>query len=171
MTEPLLLDLTFFPDDRGSFTKTFNRSGLLEQGIDFTVLESYFSVSRKDVIRGLHFQLPPHQHAKIVFCPFGAIMDVLVDLRQGSGTFGRVYAQELSAENHRAWYIPEGFAHGFRALTEGAITYYLVSSEYSRAHDTGILYDSVGYKWAVPAPIVSERDRSFPPLGQFHSPF
>jgi len=166
-----IIDLPAFADNRGWFVKTFNDSGWKEAGIDFTLRESYFSVSGKDVIRGMHFQTPPHQHAKIVFCPFGAILDVIVDLRKGSPTYGQHYAQELSAENHKAYYIPEGFAHGFKALTEGAITYYLVSSEYNQAADTGVLYDSIGFDWQLDAPVISARDLSFPTLEAFNSPF
>jgi dTDP-4-dehydrorhamnose 3,5-epimerase/CDP-3, 6-dideoxy-D-glycero-D-glycero-4-hexulose-5-epimerase len=119
----------------------------------------------------MHFQLPPHQHAKIVFCPHGAILDVIVDLRKGSATFGQCFSHELSQENSLAFYIPEGFAHGFKALTDDALTYYLVTSEYSKDHDTGIRYDSVGFDWEVKNPIISERDLSFPGIDAFNSPF
>ena len=119
----------------------------------------------------MHFQLPPHQHSKIVFCPRGAILDVIVDLRKGSNTYGHCRFAKLSAENHQAFYIPEGFAHGFKALTEDALTYYLVSSEYSPEHDTGIRYDSIGFDWEVDAPLISTRDLSFLLLKDFHSPF
>ena len=119
----------------------------------------------------MHFQTPPHHHAKIVFCPQGAILDVIVDLRKESKTYGQFFAQELSAENHKAYYIPKGFAHGFKSLTDGAITYYLVSSEYSKEHDTGILYNSFGFDWELQNPIISERDLSFPALEGWNSPF
>ena len=133
--------------------------------------KSYFSTSATDVIRGMHFQLPPYQHSKIVFCPFGAILDVIVDLRKQSTTFGQHYSQILSAENHKAYYIPEGFAHGFKSLSEGAMTYYLVSSEYNKDSDTGIRYDSFGFDWGIANPIISERDLSFAALKEFNSPF
>jgi dTDP-4-dehydrorhamnose 3,5-epimerase len=176
MTETILngaqvLTHPAFTDDRGLFVKTFHDTTLQRSGIHFTLKESYFSISKKDVIRGMHFQLPPHQHAKIVFCPVGAILDVIVDLRKGSPTFGRYATQELSAENHTAFYIPEGFAHGFKALTEGAMTYYLVSSEYSQQYDTGILYNSFGFDWNVATPVLSARDLSFGSIEAFDSPF
>lgn len=119
----------------------------------------------------MHFQMPPHQHAKIVFCPQGAILDVIIDLRKESATYGQYVATELSADNHKAYYIPEGFAHGFKSLTDDAITYYLVSSEYSKDHDTGIIYNSFGFDWETEQPIISERDLSFPRLEEFESPF
>ncbi len=166
-----LITLPFSADNRGSFVKTFHNTLLQAGGVDFTLRESYFSLSNKDVIRGMHFQLPPHQHSKIVFCPQGAILDVIVDLRKDSATFGQHYAHILSAENHKAYFIPEGFAHGFKSLTDNAMTYYLVSSEYSQQHDTGIRYDSIGFDWEVQNPIISTRDLSFKTLAEFDSPF
>ena len=166
-----LITLPAFQDDRGAFIKTFHDTDLRAAGISFTLKESYFSFSRKDVIRGMHFQLPPHHHSKIVYCPSGAILDVIIDLRRNSPTFGQYYAQELSRENHLAYFIPEGFAHGFKALTDDALTYYLVSSEHSRDHDQGIRYDSFGFDWEVADPLLSQRDLSFPRLEDFRSPF
>ena len=166
-----LITLPAFADARGTFVKTFHETILKEEGINFVLRESYFSLSKKDVIRGMHFQLPPHHHSKIVFCPQGAILDVIVDLRKSSPTYGQHFAHELSAENHLAYFIPEGFAHGFKSLTDDAITYYLVSSEYSQQHDTGIRYDSIGYGWGVDAPIISESDLSFVNMKEFDSPF
>lgn len=166
-----LITLPSFDDERGNFTKTFHDTLLKEKGIHFCLKESYFSISKKDVIRGMHFQTPPHQHAKIVFCPKGAILDVIIDLRKASSTYGGYVATVLSETNHLAYYIPEGFAHGFKALTDDAITYYLVSSEYSKEHDSGILYNSFGLDWELKNPILSERDLSFSPLADFVSPF
>ncbi len=166
-----LLTLPSSIDARGTFVKTFHETSLAKHGISFTLRESYFSLSKKDVIRGMHFQLPPHQHSKIVFCPQGAILDVIVDLRKNSPTYRQFYATGLSGANHKAYYIPEGFAHGFKSLTDDAITYYLVSSEYSQPHDTGIRYDTIGYDWNVTDPILSARDLSFIGMGEFDSPF
>jgi len=166
-----ILTLPSSMDARGSFVKTFHESTLAAQGIYFTLRESYFSISHKDVIRGMHFQTPPHQHAKVVFCPVGSILDVIVDLRKGSATYRQYFAQELSADNHPAYYIPEGFAHGFKSLTEGAMTYYLVSSEYAKDQDTGIRFDSIGFDWWVEEPIISARDLSFVRMSDFESPF
>ncbi len=166
-----LITLPFSTDNRGSFTKTFHDTDLKKAGIDFSLRESYFSVSHKNVIRGMHFQLPPHQHSKVVFCPQGAILDVIVDLRKNSTTYGQHVARELSADNHKAYFIPEGFAHGFLTLADNTITYYLVSSEYSKPQDTGILYNSIGLDWGINEPIISARDLSFMRLEDFDSPF
>jgi dTDP-4-dehydrorhamnose 3,5-epimerase len=166
-----ILTLPSSHDARGTFVKTFHETSLKEVGIEFILRESYFSLSKKDVIRGMHFQLPPHQHAKIVFCQQGAILDVIVDLRKDSPTFRQHFATELSAANNKAYYIPEGFAHGFKSLTDDAITYYLVSSVYSQPHDTGVRYDTIGFDWDVKNPILSARDMSFVGLVDFDSPF
>ena len=98
-------------------------------------------------------------------------MDVIVDLRKNSPTFGQYFAHELSAQNHLAYFIPEGFAHGFKSLTDDAITYYLVSSQYSQPNDTGVRFDTIGFDWGVQEPIISARDLSFVSLNDFESPF
>lgn len=175
--EPLPLDSAFlitlpcFKDNRGAFNKIYQEHFFKEAGIDFQLKESYFSLSKKDVIRGMHFQTPPHQHSKIVFCPSGGILDVIVDLRKYSTTYGQFYSSILSDENNLAYFIPEGFAHGFKALTEGAMTYYLVGSEHNKEHDSGIRFDSFGMDWDCEQPIISERDHSFVTLQSFESPF
>ncbi len=171
LSDAFLITLPSFDDHRGNFTKTFQPSFFEKAGINFEPKESYFSLSKKDVIRGMHFQTPPHHHAKIVFCPQGCILDAIVDLRKESPTYGQHFITELSSENHLAYYIPEGFAHGFKAMTEGAMTYYLVSSEHNKDHDTGIRYDSLGIDWDCAGPVISERDLSFPQLKDFNSPF
>jgi dTDP-4-dehydrorhamnose 3,5-epimerase len=171
ITGSYLFTMPASEDNRGSFVKSFSETKLRDAGVEFTLRESYFSFSKKDVIRGMHFQLPPHQHSKIVFCQQGAILDVTVDLRKESPTYLQHFTHELSAANHKALFIPEGFAHGFKALTDDALTYYLVSSEYNREHDTGIRYDTIGFDWGIKEPVISARDLSFAALKDFDSPF
>jgi len=166
-----LITLPCAKDDRGLFIKTYNETAFVHAGMDFELQESYFSTSRKDVIRGMHFQMPSHHHSKIVFCPVGAVLDVIMDLRLGSPTYGRCAAHELSAANHKACFIPEGFAHGFKSLADDSMTYYLVSTGYSKDHDAGIRYDSIDFDWEISRPIISERDLSFGTLKDFKSPF
>lgn len=158
-------------DARGHFVKTFHDSGLREAGIHFEMKESFYSVSRADVIRGLHFQHPPYDHAKVVFCTSGAILDVALDIRKHSPTYGNFVTAELSAQNNHALYIPRGFAHGFKTLVEDTTTFYFVSSENHRPADDGILYSSIRMDWDVKDPIVSPRDLSFVSFDQFQSPF
>ena len=148
-------------DDRGIFFKPFHFSSLQKYGIDFVAKESICSVSKKDVVRGMHFQEAPYAQAKLVYCPHGTILDVILDLRPESETYGKYEAVELSAQNGRALYIPEGFAHGFLALTDDAITSYILNAEYHPASDTGILWNSFGYEWPVKNPVISVRDLGF----------
>lgn len=165
------LTLPCFEDDRGSFTKVFQDSTCRNSGIDFKIKESYYSLSKKDVIRGMHFQLPPFQHHKIVFCPQGSILDVVVDLRKTSATYGQYFSAILSAANHKGLFLPEGCAHGFKSLAEDTLTIYLVSSEYQEDADAGILWNSFGLDWECSDPVISERDQFFQPLSDFHTPF
>lgn len=158
-------------DHRGSFVKTFHNTSLKEQGIDFDLNESFYSVSVKNVIRGMHFHAPPYDHDKIVFCTEGAILDVALDLRKSSSTFGQCVSTELSFENHQALYIPKGFAHGFLTLSEKATTFYLVSGEYNKEADGGVRFDSFKFDWGVEHPIVSERDLLFQEFNYFNTPF
>lgn len=159
-------------DHRGIFIKTFHQAQLAEAGIDFALKESFYSVSHQHVLRGMHFHAPPHDHAKIVFCTQGSILDVALDLRKESPTYGQAVSCELSHENHRALYIPKGFAHGFLTLTPQATTFYLVDGAYNADADGGVLYNSFHFNWPITGePIISNRDLQFLPLSQFQSPF
>jgi dTDP-4-dehydrorhamnose 3,5-epimerase len=158
-------------DERGAFVKPFHKSDFLNHGIDFELKESFYSTSLKNVIRGMHFHAPPKQHAKIVFCTAGCILDVALDLRKEAPTYGQYVTQELCFENNQALYIPEGFAHGFISLTESSTAFYLVSGEYNAQADAGVRYDSFGFDWPTDGPILSPRDLSFETLENFKSPF
>lgn len=158
-----LITLFRAEDERGVFFKPFSREIFLSAGIGFEPRESICSVSRKGVLRGMHFQKEPFAQAKLVYCPQGAILDVILDIRPGSETYGRYYAAELSAENGRSLFIPEGFAHGFLALTEGAMTSYLMNREHVPEADSGILWNSFGFEWPEENPLISGRDRGFEP--------
>jgi len=137
--------------------------------VDFR--EQYYSISKKNVLRGMHFQLPPHDHYKLVTCVEGRILDVVVDLRRSSPTFGQHLCVELSGVRADSIYIPSGLAHGFLVLSRRALVLYNVSSLYAPLHDTGIRWDSAGIQWPVVAPQVSERDAVLPPLAAFETPF
>lgn len=167
----LLLEPTLFNDLRGRFVKTFHNTTFESLGIAADFREEYYSVSKKGVIRGMHFQLPPEDHYKLVYCTAGAIFDAVLDLRRGSPTFGKHESFELSAENGHMLYIPSGFAHGFCALEDNSVMMYRVSTEYSQPHDCGIRWDTVEVNWPADAPIMSERDQSFCSLAEFNSPF
>ena len=165
-----LVSLKRFEDARGSFVKTYARSVFEAAGVDFDFREEFYSFSHKDVVRGMHFQLPPHDHAKLVYCPAGVVLDVLVDLRRGAG-FGRVASVVLSADEPAILVIPSGIAHGFKALRDESLMVYKTSTEHAPSHDAGIRWDSFGFDWDVAAPIVSARDAGHPALADFASPF
>lgn len=160
-----------FEDSRGKFIKTFTDDFFKAQGLDIEIKESYYSISHKDVIRGMHFQMPPHDHAKIVYVPHGHIIDVVVDIRKGSLTYGECFATELSERNGRVLIIPKGLAHGFRSLQDHTNVTYMQSSCYAPEHDGGIRFDSFGFDWECTAPRLSERDLAFATLEHFDSPF
>jgi dTDP-4-dehydrorhamnose 3,5-epimerase len=160
-------------DDRGLFVKTFNKNLFLELNLNFEIKESYFSVSKKNVIRGMHFQLPPFDHEKLVFVAKGSIIDVVLDLRKNSSTYKKYISVELSDKNRKSIYIPNGLAHGFKSMEDNTITVYNVTTEYDSKSDDGIKYDSFGFDWQSDLVIMSSRDREFMTLDRFceNNPF
>ncbi|BBG04078.1 MULTISPECIES: dTDP-4-dehydrorhamnose 3,5-epimerase family protein [Pseudonocardia] len=163
-----LFEPTTFPDDRGSFTAPFQGSAFREAlGFDLTVAQANQSVSRRGVIRGVHFADVPPGQAKYIYVAGGAVRDIVVDLRVGSPTFGRFEVVELDARTPRALYLAEGLGHGFQALTDRATVGYLCSTPYAPAAEHGIdpLDPELGLPWAdgVP-PVLSAKDRDAPTL-------
>lgn len=158
-------------DARGSFQKVYNEDvqNLNDLTIDWR--EEYFSISHKNVLRGMHFQIPPMDHDKMVTCLHGSVLDVVLDLRTDSKTYGKVMAFELNDKSKKGLYIPKGFAHGFLSLEDNSLMHYKVSSVYSPEHDRGILWSSIPFEWGVSDPILSERDIQHPKLADFNSPF
>ena len=129
--------------------------------------ESFYSVSRKSVLRGMHFQLPPNDHAKLVYVVSGEILDVAVDLRRESRTYGEHVTKLLNAESAQSLYMEKGMAHGFMVMSDMATVVYLTSTVHAPESDQGIHWDSFGCDWGQDKPIVSERDSSFSPLHDF----
>lgn len=158
-------------DTRGSFQKLYHKNQFKNFGIYENFDEKYISVSRKNVIRGMHFQTPPNDHSKIVSCINGTALDVALDIRKDSSTYGQFFSVEISKENGLMVYIPKGFAHGFIAKTDDCALLYQVSSVHSPKSDKGILWSSFGYDWGILKPLLSERDKSFLPFSSFKSPF
>tara|TARA_B100001057_G_C22829780_1_gene942915 strand:+ start:1748 stop:2290 length:543 start_codon:yes stop_codon:yes gene_type:complete len=161
-----LINSFFANDERGSFVKNFHKDKFNSHGIDFELRELFYSESKKDVIRGMHFQTPPHEHSKIIFPMKGSILDVVVDLRKDSDSFGKYHVEEISYKDNKALYIPEGFAHGFLSLENDTRMVYLVNKEHSPNNDSGIRWDSFGFKWPCIKPLISNRDMSFNALDQ-----
>ena len=160
-----------FRDDRGEFVKPYNWNGLQAVGVRLTVKEEIFSVSRKNVLRGLHFQIPPYDHQKLIYCVKGKILDVVVDIRANSPHFGEVFSAELSSENRRLLLVPRGFAHGFLSLEDYSTVVYKTDTVYAPDHDQGIRWDSIDFEWPLKHPLLSERDSITPALKDFVSPF
>lgn len=167
----VLLHLDRFEDARGCFVKTYQRAAFEAAGMQALDGEAFYTESRQGVLRGMHFQTPPAQHAKLVHCMAGRVLDVFVDLRRSSPSFGRHQAIELSGGTGLALYLPAGIAHGFQTLSEQACMSYQVSSPHSPAHDAGIRWDSFGFNWPIATPLLSERDQRHPALADFESPF
>lgn len=166
-----LMQLDRHHDERGDFVKAFHRSTYRAAGLDPHIAEFYWSTSRRGVIRGLHFQVPPHAHAKTVAILRGEIHDVVLDLRIQSPAFGQHVAFRLGEDAPGAVHVPLGCAHGFQALTDDALVAYLVGTEHHPGCDTGVRWDSAGIDWPLPDPVVSERDRALPAFAAFTSPF
>lgn len=158
-------------DERGVFVKVLHAETFAHANLRSDFVESYYSVSKKDVVRGMHFQSPPHDHVKLVYVTRGKIMDVILDIRKGSPTYGQHVALELSEENRNMAYVPIGCAHGFRALQDDSCVTYLQTSAYAPTSDFGVRADSFGCSWGVAEPIQSARDKAFPALAELNTPF
>jgi dTDP-4-dehydrorhamnose 3,5-epimerase len=159
-------------DGRGSFTKVFHAEQF--KSVIWYVpsfKESFYTSSHKDVIRGMHFQLPPSDLDKLVYVSSGSIRDVVLDLHANTETYGKYIAEELSVENHFALFIPKWFAHWFVSLSDNAVVHYITSEVYDPTCDTGICWDSFGYDWWIESLIISEKDIWLIPLSDFNSPF
>lgn len=166
-----LLRPTVRRDPRGSFVKIVHEDIFAAHGLLARFAEQYYSVSANNVLRGLHFQTPPHDHDKLVTCIDGAVFDVVVDLRKGSETFGQHESFELAGARGDGVFVPAGCAHGFYVGSASATVLYNVGTVHAPAHDTGIRWDSAGIEWPCHAPMVSARDAALVPLAEFETPF
>lgn len=158
-------------DLRGTFVKTMQAEIFSKHGIPMQYAEQYYSVSKKNVLRGLHFQTPPHDHYKLVTCIAGEAFDVVVDLRRGSRTYGQHESFELKGAGGDSVFVPAGCAHGFYVRSESATLLYNVSTVHAPSHDTGIRWDSIGVSWPSANPVVSERDAGLVAFAEFNTPF
>lgn len=156
-----ILEVPAYSDSRGSFTKVFNSDAFSEAGLATNFVESYYSVSAGNVIRGMHFQIPPAEHTKLVHVNRGKITDLVLDIRSNSKTFGKYFKIEVSSQDNFLIYIPVGCAHGFLSMEDDTMVTYMQNSVYNSELDQGVKYDSFGYDWGIDKPIVSERDLEF----------
>jgi dTDP-4-dehydrorhamnose 3,5-epimerase len=171
LPQALLIEPKQIRDDRGDFVKTYHEAAFERLGVKEVWREEFFSVSKKGVLRGMHFQAPPASCAKIVFCASGRALDVILDLRRSSPTFGTAAGTALDDRNRHLLYLPAGFAHGFLALADETIMIYKTSALHAPECDLGIRWDSIPFDWGIAAPILSPRDAGHPPLARFESPF
>lgn len=169
----LILEPDAFSDERGFFMETYSRDRYREAGIAEDFFQDNLSSSKRGVIRGLHYQAPPFAQGKLVSVLRGRVLDVAVDIRAGSPTYGKYVAVELSGENHKQFWIPAGFAHGFAALEDDTLFAYKCTAPYSKEHDRGIRWNdpAIGIEWGVTDRIVSDKDRAHPLLSEIVQEF
>ncbi len=160
-----IIDVEPREDERGFFGRSFCQKEFKERGLKAEVAQCNVSFNRrKNTLRGMHFQLPPKAEAKLVRCTRGRIYDVIIDLRPGSPTYCQWEAVELTANNYRALYIPEAFAHGFQTLEDNSEVFYQMFEFYSPENSSGVRWDDPAFNiaWPLASPIISERDRAYP---------
>jgi dTDP-4-dehydrorhamnose 3,5-epimerase len=169
-----LLEPKVFRDERGFFLESYSEAAFDSLGIRARFVQDNHAYSRQaGVLRGLHFQRPPFAQAKLVWVVRGSVLDVALDLRRDSPTFGRHFSVELSAENMKRLFIPRGFAHGYATLEPDTEFLYKVDAPFSAQADAGILWNDpdLGISWPVAEPVLSPKDRLLPRLRDFDSPF
>lgn len=162
-----IVEQTLYRDSRGSFLEIFSQKAFAQSGIPVEFVQDNSSLSKDaGVIRGLHFQNPPHAQAKLVWVVAGAVWDVIVDLREGSKSFARWTAVELSGEEPRMLFVPRGFAHGFCTLVPQTRVFYKVDSPYAPQAEGGVRFDDpdLAIPWPTASPVVSDKDRALPLL-------
>ena len=171
----VIIEPKIFRDARGYFFESFSQKEFEKKVRKIAFVQDNESMSSYGVMRGLHFQLPPFTQSKLVRCVKGKVLDVAVDIRKGSPTFGKHVSVELSEDNHRQFFVPRGFAHGFAVLSETAVFQYKCDNFYAPQSDGGIsiLDDSLGIDWKLPTDkvVLSEKDTKHPLLKDFDSPF
>ena len=172
----LIIEPKIFGDNRGYFFESFNAKEFAEKtGLDVTFVQDNESMSSYGVLRGLHFQLPPYAQAKLLRCVMGRVLDVVVDLRKGSPTYGKYVMCELTDSNHRMLFVPKGMAHGFCVQSDKVIFLYKCDEFYHPEVEGGIAWNDpdIAIPWPIPLADValSERDKHHPRLKDFNSPF
>ena len=164
-----------FPDSRGHFFESYNKDQFKKEGIDIEFVQDNQASSTYGVMRGLHFQNSPFAQTKLVRAISGSILDVVVDMRKGSPTFGKVFSIELSAENKKQILVPKGFAHGYSVLSEMAEVFYKCDNYYNKESEGGILINdpALNIDWKIPESkqILSEKDKHYKPFSQLGAQF
>jgi dTDP-4-dehydrorhamnose 3,5-epimerase len=169
-----LVEPKVFEDARGYFLESYNKQSFKQNGIDVNFVQDNQSLSCKGTLRGLHFQKPPYAQAKLVRAITGLILDVVVDIRKNSSTYGKYFSIVLSGENKRMLYIPEGFAHGFLALEDNSLIQYKCSNLYNKESEGGLIWNDpdINIDWGIDyEPIISDKDKDNVYLKNFNSSF
>ena len=169
----LIIEPQLFKDDRGFFYESYNKNNL-DKVVNVVFVQDNESKSNKGVIRGLHFQNPPYAQTKLIRCICGKILDVAVDLRKNSKTYGKSFSIKLSSENHKQLFVPKGFAHGFQVLSETAIVNYKVDEYYNPDSDSGLIWNDkdLSINWSIDVkPILSVKDLKLMSFRELKSPF
>ncbi len=169
----VIIEPVVFGDHRGFFKETYNAQSFREIGLDLDFVQDNVSYSGKGILRGLHFQAPPHAQGKLVTVLSGEVVDVAVDIRKGSPTYGEHRAVKLSGENHRMLWVPKGFAHGFGVLSETCFFCYKCTGLYNKAAEGGIMWNdpALGIDWGIEEPILSSKDTDYAPFEELVTPF
>jgi dTDP-4-dehydrorhamnose 3,5-epimerase len=174
LKDAVLIEPKVFKDERGFFLESYSRNKFEEQGIDIAFIQDNHSLSvTPGVLRGLHFQKPPFEQWKLIRATAGRIIDVIVDIRKDSPTFGKWESFELSSTNFRMLLIPAGFAHGFCTLEPDTEVMYKVDKPYAPGHEGGIIWNdpALGIPWNIDEPVLSAKDRELPGFEDFENPF
>jgi len=164
-----IIEIEPLEDERGFFARSFCQKEFEEHGLNPRIAQCNISYNKKKgTLRGMHYQITPYQEAKLVCCTKGAIYDVIIDLRKDSPTLKQWIAVELTAENHRMLYVPEGFAHGFQTLKDDTVVFYQMSEFYHPECAQGVRWDdsTFGIEWPLPNPILSDKDRGYLDFGK-----
>lgn len=169
----LIINPKVFADARGYFFESYNETVFKQNGIEANFVQDNQSLSNTGVLRGLHFQAPPFDQGKLVRVINGAVLDVAVDIRKNSPTYGEYVAMELTEENKTMFYIPPGFAHGFLTLRDNTIFSYKCTNVYNKASEGCVLWNDkdININWNISNPILSDKDLVGTPLKEFTSPF
>jgi dTDP-4-dehydrorhamnose 3,5-epimerase len=169
----LIIEPQVFTDPRGYFYESYNKEKFVAAGINLEFVQDNQSLSQKGIVRGLHFQAPPFAQGKLVRVIQGAVMDVAVDIRKNSLTYGQHFSIVLSAENRTMFFIPPGFAHGFETIEENTIFLYKCTDVYNKESEGGLLWNDaeLGIKWQCNDPLISDKDKILPTLKDLVSPY
>ncbi|OFZ01175.1 MAG: dTDP-4-dehydrorhamnose 3,5-epimerase [Bacteroidetes bacterium RIFCSPLOWO2_12_FULL_31_6] len=169
----LIIKPKVFEDDRGHFFESFNKTVFLKNGLSLEFVQDNQSLSNKNVLRGLHFQTPPYAQGKLIRVIKGSVLDVAVDIRKSSSTYGKHISIELSEYNKTMFYIPEGFAHGFLTLEDNTIFSYKCTNFFNKESEGSLFWNDrdLNINWGITNPILSDKDKVAPLFNSFNSPF